>query len=168
MKMTEYQALVEESWRRPLTVDEQARLDAWLVANPAGRSEWEADVSLTRELQRLPDAPLASNFTGQVMLAVDRELAAAARRPSFLDTVTRWFRRPASRLAWAVLLVGVGLFGYQQHRAGVRNELAKGFSALASMAALSDPAVFKDFDAVRRLGQAAPTDDEELLAVLNQ
>src|SRR5262245_4327760 len=168
MNETEYQALVEVSWHRPLTANEQAQLDAWLAANPAARLDWEMDVALTRELQRLPEAPLASNFTAQVMLAVEQESRVAARRFSVSDWVLRWLRRPASRLAWAVLLLGAGLFGFQQHRASVRDEMAKGLSVLASMATLSDPTVFENFDAVRRLGQAAPTDDEELLAVLNQ
>ena len=168
MNDSEYQALVEESWRRPLTADEQSRLDTWLAANPAERLDWEADAALTRELQGLPDAPLASNFTAQVLQAVERESRSAARRYSPLKQITQWLRRPASKLAWAVLLIGAGLFGYQQHRASVRDEMARGLSVLASMATLSDPAVFENFEAIRSLGQAAPTDDEELLAVLNQ
>jgi anti-sigma factor RsiW len=168
MNDSEYQALIEESWHRPLTADEASRLDAWLAANPAVRTDWETDAALTRELQRLPNAPMASNFTAQVMVSVERELREAARRPSPLERFSRWLRRPASRLAWAVLLIAAGLFGYQQHRANVREEMAKGLSLLASMATLSDPAVFEDFEAIRSLGQAAPTDDEELYAVLIQ
>ena len=168
MNDIEYQALVEESWRRRLTASERAQLDAWLAANPAARLDWEADAALTRELQRLPDTPLASNFTAQVMQAVERESRSTARRISFFEHIVQWFRRPASKLAWAVLLIAAGLFGFQQHRASVRNEVAQGLSVLASMAALSDPTVFENFETIRRLGQAAPTDDEELLAVLNQ
>src|SRR5689334_5176828 len=162
MNDSEYQALIEESWHHPLTPDEQSRLDGWLAANPAGRLDWEMDLALTRELQRLPDAPLASNFTAQVMQAVDRESRSAARRNSFAEQIMQWFRRPAARLAWAMVLIGAGLFGYQQHRVNVRDEMAKGLSVLASMATLSDPAVFENFDAVRSLSRAAPTDDEEL------
>lgn len=168
MNDSEYQALIEESWRRPLTAAEQTRLDTWLAANPAVRRDWEADAALTRELLRLPNAPVASNFTALVMLSVEREVKVAARRPSLFERFAQWLRRPAARLAWAMVLIAAGLFGYQQHRANVREEMAKGLSALASMATLSDPTVFEDFEAIRSLGQAAPTDDEELYAVLSQ
>jgi hypothetical protein len=36
------------------------------------------------------------------------------------------------------------------------------------VAALSDPAVLQDFDAIQRLGQSAPSDDEELYALLQK
>src|SRR5690349_328390 len=144
MNDSEYQALIEESWHRPLTANEQAQLDAWLAANPSGRLDWEIDSALTRELQRLPDAPLASNFTSQVMQAVEREMKIRAEvRSSFVERMAQWFRRPIARVAWALVLVAAGLFGYQQHRANVRDEMARGLSVLASMATLSDPAVFK-------------------------
>jgi len=39
---------------------------------------------------------------------------------------------------------------------------------VASVPSLSDPAVFEDFDAIRRLAQSSASDDEELYMVLNK
>jgi len=168
MNESEYQSLLETSWRRPLTADELARLESWAAGHPEAQAEWEAEKSLNGLLARLPDAPVASNFTAQVLQAVEREAKAVSRQPSFLEQVKRWFQRPAPRLAWALLLVGVLWFGYDRHQANVRTDVAKGMSVLANVASLSDPAVLEDFEAIQRLSQTAPGVDDELYAVLNQ
>jgi anti-sigma factor RsiW len=168
MNESEYQALMEASWRRSLTEDEQARLDLWLRTHPAAHNEWEAESALNRLLDQLPEAPVASNFTARVMQAVERESAAEARRESVFDRVKRWFWRPAPRVAWALLVVGLLGFGYHQHQANVRSEMAKGLSVLAHVATLSDPAVLQDFEAIQRLAQSAPGDDDELYALLQK
>src|SRR5262245_52089399 len=87
MNESEYQALMEASWRRPLTDEEQARLDAWLRTHPAAHNEWEAEMALNRLLEQLPEAPVASNFTARVLQALDRESAALERRESAFDRV---------------------------------------------------------------------------------
>ena len=168
MNESEYRALTEASWRRPLTDEEQARLDAWLREHPGMHNEWEADSALNRLLEQLPEAPVASNFTARVLQAVEREAAADARSSSFSDRLKRFFWRPAPRLAWALLVVGLLGFGYHQHQTNVRGEMAKGLSVLANVAALSDPAVLQDFEAIQRLGQSAPSDDEDLYALLQK
>ena len=114
-------------------------------------------------LTRLPNAPLASNFTSQVMRAVERDLAAEARQMSLFDRVKRWFRNPAPRLAWALGLVAVGWFGIHQHQANMRSDMAKGLSVMANVASLSNPSMLEDFEAIRRLNTS---EDEDLYAVL--
>jgi hypothetical protein len=99
---------------------------------------------------------------------VERESAAEARRESVLDRVKQWFWRPAPRVAWALLIVGLLGFGYHQHQTNVRGEMAKGLSVLANVATLSDPAVLQDFEAIQRLAQSAPGDDDELYALLQK
>jgi hypothetical protein len=168
MNESEYQALVEVGWRRPLTSEEQARIDLWLAAQPQSQGDLESDAALTQLLQKLPDAPVASNFTAQVLRALEREGAAESRAKTPFARFGQWLRRPATRLAWAVLLVGTVWFGYQQHQETVREDVTRGFAVLAKVAALSDPTVLQDFDAIQRLGQTAPGEDEELFAVLNQ
>jgi hypothetical protein len=143
-------------------------LDSWLRVHPETHNEWEAESVLNRLLEQLPDAPVASNFTARVLQAVGRESAAAARRESVFDRVRQWFSRPAPRVAWALLLVALLGFGYRQHQTNVRGEMAKGLSVLANVATLSDPAVLQDFEAIQRLGQPAPSDDEELYALLQK
>jgi anti-sigma factor RsiW len=168
MNESEYQALVEASWRRSLTDDEQARLDSWLRVHPEAHNEWEAESALNRLLEQLPEAPVASNFTARVLQAVGRESAAAPRRESIFDRVRHWFWRPAPRVAWALLIVGLLGFGYHQHQTNVRGEMARGLSVLANVATLSDPAVLQDFEAIQRLGKSAPSDDEDLYALLQK
>jgi len=168
MNESEYQALVEAGWRRPLTADEQARLDVWLATRPEERAAWETESGLNQLLGQLPDAPLSSNFTAQVLQAAKRSEAAEGRRTSVFDKFRAWLRRPVPRLAWALMLVGLLWFSYDRHQTHVRGDIAKGLSALATVAALSDPVVLQDFEAIQRLGQAAPDDDEELYAVLSQ
>lgn len=168
MNESEYQALIEASWRRALTDDEQARLDSWLRTHPATQNEWEAEAALNRLLEQLPEAPVASNFTARVLQAVERESAAAARRESVFDRVKHWFWRPAPRVAWALVVAGLLGFGYHQHQTNVTSQVAKGLSVMANVATLSDPVVLQDFEAIQRLAKSAPGDDEELYAVLNQ
>src|SRR5436190_11547639 len=153
MNESEYQALVEASWRRSLTEDEQARLDSWLRTHPEAHNEWEAESALNRLLEQLPSAPMASNFAARVLQAAERESAAAARRESksIFAGVKQWFWRPAPRVAWALLVAGLLGFGYHQHQTNVRGEMAKGLSVLANVAALSDPTVLQDFEAIDRL-----------------
>jgi anti-sigma factor RsiW len=168
MNESEYQALIEASWRRSLTDDEQTRLDAWLREHPASHNEWEAESALNRLLEQLPDVTVASNFTARVLQAVERESAAAARRESGFGRLKQWFWRPAPRVAWALLVAGLLGFSYHQHQTNMRGEMAKGLSVLANVATLSDPAVLQDFEAIRRLGGSAPGDDEELYALLQK
>jgi anti-sigma factor RsiW len=168
MNESEYQALIEASWRRSLTDDEQARLDAWLRTHPEAHNEWEAESALNRLLDQLPDAPVASNFTAGILRAMERETAVAARRESVFSRVKQWFWRPAPRVAWALLVVGLLGFGYHQHQTNVRGEMAKGLSVLANVATLSDPAVLQDFEAIERLGKSAPGVDDELYALLQK
>ena len=163
MNESEYQTLIEASWRRPLTGGEQAQLDRWLAAHPQRQRECELDEPLNDALVRLPDAPVSSNFTSLVMQAVAREQAAVARQPGLLDAVRGWFHLPAPRLAWALGLVAVGWFGLHQHQMGVRHELASGISVMANVTSLSDPGALEDFEAIQRLNA---NEDEELFAVL--
>ena len=136
MNESEFQALIETSWRRPLTPDEQTRLDAWLATRPEARAAWETECGLNQVLSQLPDAPVASNFTSQVLLAVERETAPKERRPSLLDWAAQWFRRPAPRVAWALLLSGALWFGYERHQTNERGEMAQGLSVLANVTTL--------------------------------
>jgi anti-sigma factor RsiW len=165
MNESEYQALVEAGWRRPLTPEEQRRIEAWLAAHPGARAAWEEETALNQCLGQLGEVPLSSNFTAQVLEAAKREARMASRAPSLWEHVRGWFRSPLPRVAWALLLIGAMWFGYHQHQSAVRNEMARGLSAMASVATLSDPVVFEDFEAIRRL---SASEDEELFALLTK
>ena len=102
MNDSEYQMLLVESWRRGLTPGEKACLQSFLAEQPERAADWERETALNDALNRLPDAPVASNFTSLVMQAVERESKRTEPQggESF-GWFTRWLRRPASGLAWA-------------------------------------------------------------------
>lgn len=163
MNESEYQSLLEQSWRRPLTVSEQARLDEWLAAHPEAQPAAEVELALSHLLGQLPDVPVASNFTTLVMQSIDREQAAASPQAVFLASLRGWWRAPAPRLAWVAALVLLGWFGFHQHQTNIRQDVAKGISVMANVASLTDPASLQDFEAISRLNVS---EDDELFAVL--
>ncbi len=67
-----FSRLRETSWRRKLTETEAAELRTRLAADPAARADWEVESALNAALDRLPAAPVPTNFTARVMQAVDR------------------------------------------------------------------------------------------------
>src|SRR5437763_4884541 len=89
----------ELSWRSKLAPAEEAQLRSWLEAHPDARAEWEMETALTDALGRLPEAPLASNFTARVLKEVEREADAEARgrtsRPQRWYGWLRWLPRAA-------------------------------------------------------------------------
>src|SRR6185295_5062007 len=107
---------------RPLTAQVEARLRAHLAANPQAQLVWEEEAGLTRWLNRLPDAPFASNFTARVMRAVERE----SYRRSRASGVFRWFGRlrPVYRFATAGSLLVLAALGYFQYQAVSREKMA--------------------------------------------
>src|SRR5437870_688935 len=110
MNESEYQALLQTAGRRPLQAEEQARMELWLAAHPEAQAEWEIEAGLNRLLEQLPDAPVASNFTARVVQALDQKPSGKTARASLSAWLGRWFRRPAPRIAWALLLLGAALF----------------------------------------------------------
>ena len=155
--------LREIRWRRELTAAEQAELRAWLAAHPEDRAEWTADVALNTLLNRLPDAPMPSNFTARVVQAVNQEQAARERTRE--TPSTRWWRWLLPRGAVAVAVLGLALFTYQRHETTRRAELARSLTAVADVQSLPSPQSLADYEAIRRLSPA-PVADEELLALL--
>ena len=161
-----YHELRETSWRRKLTEAEQAELHAHLAAQPEARAELEAEAALTEELGRLNDAPVASNFTACVLQAAERETATRSRsrmaRWSFWWQSLSW----APKAATMALVVGVSVAAYHRHQVATRTELAESLVAVADVRSLPAHAeILKDFEAIRRLSQTPPA-DEELLALL--
>ena len=73
MSDAEFNLLLENATRRKLTAVEEARLRAHLASDPSAKAVWEEEMALSQLLDRLPDAPLATNFAAQVLEAVERE-----------------------------------------------------------------------------------------------
>ena len=154
--------LRETSWRRPLTASEEAELRAWLNAHPDTQLDLESESALRDLLGRLPDMPVSSNFTSQVLAAVERDAAAELHK----KTTQTWSWRalfPKAATA-AVALVLCGLY-YEHRRSANRVELLHKAVTVTEFVALSDPVVLRDFDTIRRIPEASMA-DRELLAIL--
>ncbi len=165
MNGSEYNPLLEAAWRRRLTADEEARLATCWLSHPEAQSAWDEEMSLNHLLEQLPDVPVSSNFTAQVLQAVDREHRSPPERTrSFL---WRWL--PSVNLTQkatvAALLVGVAVFSWQQHRLSIRAELAESVAKVSSVAGLPSLEILQDFDAINRLSQVSQA-DLDLLAAL--
>ena len=164
----------ELNWRRKLSAEEEAQLRAWLAAHPDDLTDWEAETRLTEVLTRLPDAPVASNFTARVLQAVSLEEEKAARIRRQRKFGWRWF----TRLGWApktavALVVLSGGLVYRYHaiatnRIAVAKSvevISSGVEVVSRGASLPSADILQDFDAIRALNQA-PAADEQLLTLL--
>ncbi|HTV62145.1 MAG TPA: hypothetical protein VMH30_06210 [Verrucomicrobiae bacterium] len=113
-------------------------------------------------LSRLPDAPVASNFTARVMNAIDLEESAAGRRRRFFFRGWRVFLPRAAAATVAVCIAGLTLQHYRLD--AHRSEMAKNVAFVADTP-MPSVEVLTNFDAIRRMSQPAQP-DEELLALL--
>jgi hypothetical protein len=164
MNDADYQKVRELSWRRKLTEAEDAELQKYLVAHPEAKADWETDAELNRFLDGLPAAPpVASNFTAQVMQAVERETAVPARAEGWFarGLLRNWLPRAAA----ACLVAGVVLLGYHEHQTRAREAMARRVADLARAVSAS-PELLANYDHIRRLGDTPPRADTNLLALL--
>jgi hypothetical protein len=153
----------ELSWRRKLTGAEEAQLRAWLAAHPENQADCEAEAGLTEVLGRMPDAPVATNFTARVLQAVERESSATARarQRSGWQLWKRWLPRTAV----AAVILGAGLFSNHEIQAARRARLVQSVEVVAKVSLLPSPAILEDFDTIQRL-TPQPAADETLLSLL--
>ena len=160
--------LMEASWRRALTPEEESELQLHLASHPQKQEEWEDELALTAALHNLRDAPLSSNFTSQVLQAVDRDAARNAKsKATESASPAAWLRRLMPRFAFVavtVLLMLTGLNAYRMHNRPNDLEIVKSLVSVA--APLESPAVFEDFDAIQQMRTVPEFNDQELVAVL--
>lgn len=147
----------------------------------AGAGDWDveaADRLIDEAIQSLPDVPVSSNFTAQVMLAVDREtrqpVIAEGPRPARGFNPFKWLRMAGfagalALVAWAA--VDQHLAFQNAHRAlqHAQAELdyarsARDAATLHSLAPVPSVELLQDFDAILRLGSVTSDVDFELLA----
>lgn len=154
----EYMRLREAAWRRPLTSDEKARLQGYLLVHAEAQQDWEQESALNQVLLKLPDAPLSSNFTARVLQAVELDELEIARQPStgWLNRIRQWL----PRFAVAALVLGLGGLGYEQFHLHSLNEKAHSVKLVTDT--LPDLQMWQDFDAIVKLTQATASDDRTL------
>lgn len=164
MNTERLERLRDTAWRRKLTPAEEAELLQLLAGDPAARADWEAEQALTGLVTQLPRPIVATNFTKQVMDAV---LAEQARVEQEGGGVAGWWPRFGWRprlamLSGATALVAVVLV---QHRLHVQQEVVLSVRTLSPAAVVPSVELLSDFDAIMKLGQVPPTDDDLLAAL---
>jgi anti-sigma factor RsiW len=112
-------------------------------------------------LSRLPDAPLASNFTARVMRAVELEELQEARRRGW-----HWnWHLLLPRVAVASVAVVMAGLAVQYHEVNVhRWQLARSVALVANAQPLPSVDALNNFDAIQRMSQPVHA-DEGLLAL---
>ena len=162
MNEQQHQELVEASWRRPLTPEEEAALQLYLAARPDLQADWEDEHALTNALRDLPAAPLSSNFTSQVLHAINREQRSSVQRPA----VSFW-RQWLPRLATVATILVLLFTGLNLYRLNTQTQVRETVGTFAHIATtVSEPEVFEDFEAIHQLRTAPQFSDDELVAVL--
>ena len=164
MKNNPLQQLRETAWRRKLTPTEEDEVLRLLEGDPAARAEWEGEVALTGAVAHLREPVVPTNFTTRVLEAVRAEQRSAGQSNGGL---AGWWRRFGWRPRIAVLggataLVAVVMV---QHRIHVQQEVVLSVRTLSPAAVVPSIEWLSDFDAIQKLGQVPPT-DEDLLAAL--
>ena len=160
--------LIQLSMRRELAPEEWSRLEAFFAAHPEARARWEEERALSRAVRSLPDVPISSNFTAQVLQTIEAEQNRAVRRPA----PHPWLARFLPRLGLGALAASVAFFSAQRWFQGATHEkLARDISLAAmDLATVPNPeVVLQDFDAIRELGQMSAVSvnsDDELLRLL--
>ncbi len=165
MNGPEFDQLLKKQMRGSLTVEDEAALQARFRRDSSAEAAWEEDLRLNQLLQRVPDAPVSSNFTARVLGAIQLEERKEAQC-SLLWRMGQWFRVSLARkAAVATIIAGVSMLTYQQYRSGVREEMARNAAAVSSIVALPSVDVLENFEVIQGLNQLPPVDVELLVAL---
>ena len=121
------------------------------------------DERLDKVLRRLPDRPVSSNFTARVMQQIEREDPAPALSPALRWNL--WLHKFLPRTALAAVLLTAGLFSVHTWKDHRRADIVTGIKVVSNVGPLTDPDVLDNVDAIRRMSQSSPADDE-LLALM--
>jgi len=167
MTESDYLNLRELASRRPLTREERAGLDSYLLIHPEAQQDWEEEMALNQALLTLPNCPISSNFTARVLQAVELD---ELQKDRLRERTPRlgWLRRLLPRVAVAALVLGLGGLGYQRVRLHELEQRAETVQMVTKVAStLPDVQMWQDFDAIARLAQpVSPAQDEILWAAL--
>lgn len=166
MSNSEAQELTEMAWRRGLSPGEQARLRQWLAGNPQARRDWECEAALTRALNRLPPAPVSSNFTALVMQAAQRAPARGGWR-GWLD-LDSWLPRGwRARVALGTAMVCLSLMTALEYQAVEiqRQRTARELASVGKLATLQPVDWLQNFHTIESLSRVEVADDALLEAL---
>ena len=169
MRQSDWDEFLKKEMNASLRSEDRARLDTLLSGNPESQSAWTEEVRLNELLRQLPDAPLSTNFTSQVLNAVEAERRTTApREESLLPFRWRgWSWATRSAFALSVLLTASLAFRFY--------ESAQLEQVASSVAAFSDGVpqpmidILAHFDEIKWLPSSSVTEtgvDADLLAAI--
>ncbi|HZQ46342.1 MAG TPA: hypothetical protein VFC07_04970 [Verrucomicrobiae bacterium] len=160
------QRIRELSWHQQLTKEEEAEVRAYLGRHPQAREEVAVEERLTRLLERIPQAPkVASNFTAQVMQAIEREKAAAHRKAAE-PSVGAWWRSWLPRVALAGAAGLVAMMGYHEHQVHQRTLMAERVQQVAEAFSGLGREPVEHFEPISRIAEEPPAADTELSSLV--
>ncbi len=157
-----YDHLRQAAWRRKLTAVEEAELRGCLSAAPDLQADWETELALNQALERLPDAPVPSNFTARVLRNAERHSPKGGRRPLPLRAVWGGGFRWLPRAAFIAACLAAGFFSYQHLEDSRREHLAESLVKVSEVASVPSPDALADFEAIQALDRTPPPDEELL------
>lgn len=113
---------------------------------------------LRRLVSRLPDAPLASNFTARVLQAIEGEERRRSRW-HFLEWNWHIFLPRAASLT---VIAGLGAMVFHQHEVSIQRQRLAADAVLVAAQPMPSLDALKNFDAIQRMGQTARPDNDLL------
>jgi len=134
-----------------------------MKAQMSNKPDKNPDDKLDTYLRQLPNVPVSSNFTARVMQQIERE--AGGPQHSRAMRWNLWLHRFLPRTAVAAVLLTAGVFALHTVRVHQRQEFATNIATVAKVNPLAKPEVLVDLDAIRRMSQQSPA-DEEILALM--
>lgn len=153
--------LLKLAVQRPLSSNELTRLRSLYGTEPDGMEAMELDLRVTQSISQLPNVPVSSNFTAQVLQRVER--VEGGRRvkagSGFWGVLMRWVRP----ITVGSALAFVGVVGYLQYRTSARVEFAESVATLSTAAAVPPLELLQNFEAINQLSQVPRDEDVELV-----
>lgn len=160
----QFKKIRETAWRRPLTRDEQAALQEFLQAHPAGRQDWAAEAALNQLLERLPAVAVSSNFTARVVAAAQSARPRSAWRDWF--DVRFWLPETrVGRLAMCSMMLCAGVISFHEVQMAHRAQVARELADVSRVASLPPVEWLKDFDTINAINKVKVADDDLLAAL---
>ncbi len=164
--------LVTKALRGTLSEEESREFQRRLEQEPELRKSFAEEQNLDRIIERLPNAPLSSNFTSLVLQSIHSE----ERKPARSTGGWRWTNFRLARVAAGLATFAVaGVLAIKQFRQAEQKEMARTVSAFSEVATAIAPeqtspaTLFQDFDAIQQLSLPAESElDLELLVALQK
>ena len=161
---SKYDDLLATRWVREFTEDEQAALSALLDQDSVLRQRWEEDRIIVEGIDALPDVPVASNFTNQVMTQLARREGKVVSSGQESAPVLWWQRFgfvPRLGLGFALSLAVFGAF--LQYKQGDSAKMLESLAVVTESETVPSLEELQHFEAIQMLAQVPMDVDWELI-----